>query len=132
MSSVLDLLSPPTKGTLFGLAAVLAWAAYNAGVATARANGFSVADLTMLRHFGATIAFTCQIGAGNAQSHRCRCRWKAPASIEGTLCVIKVLPNWRNTLTWIFRRSARNQAEQHASLFAPVGLKSCAALRLHS
>jgi drug/metabolite transporter (DMT)-like permease len=51
-------LAPGTKGTIFGLAAVLAWAAYNIGVAAGRADGFSVADLTLLRYLGATLALT--------------------------------------------------------------------------
>jgi drug/metabolite transporter (DMT)-like permease len=53
-----DHLTAETKGTLFGLAAVLAWAAYNIGVAAGRADGFSVADLTLLRYLGATLALT--------------------------------------------------------------------------
>jgi drug/metabolite transporter (DMT)-like permease len=53
-----DHLTAGTKGTLFGLAAVLAWAAYNIGVAAGRADGFSVADLTLLRYLGATLALT--------------------------------------------------------------------------
>jgi drug/metabolite transporter (DMT)-like permease len=55
---LLDHLTAGTKGTLFGLAAVLAWAAYNIGVAAGRADGFSVADLTLLRYLGASIALT--------------------------------------------------------------------------
>lgn len=51
-------LSLQAKGTLFGLAAVVAWAAYNTGVAAGRANGFSVADLTLLRYLGASLALT--------------------------------------------------------------------------
>lgn len=53
-----DFSSQQAKGILFGLAAVLAWAAYNTGVAAGRADGFSVADLTMLRYLGATLALT--------------------------------------------------------------------------
>lgn len=51
---------PPTraKGTLYGLAAVICWSAYNIGVAMGRADGFSVADLTLLRYLGAAIALT--------------------------------------------------------------------------
>jgi drug/metabolite transporter (DMT)-like permease len=51
-------LTDQTKGTAFGLAAVLAWAAYNIGVAVGRADGFSVADLTLLRYLGATLTLT--------------------------------------------------------------------------
>lgn len=53
-----DHLTARTKGTAFGLAAVVAWAAYNIGVAAGRADGFSVADLTLLRYLGATLALT--------------------------------------------------------------------------
>jgi drug/metabolite transporter (DMT)-like permease len=51
-----DRLPARAKGTVFGLSAVLAWAAYNIGVAQGRADGFSVADLVLLRYLGATLA----------------------------------------------------------------------------
>lgn len=47
---------PGLRGLGFGLAAVLAWALYNIGVAQGRADGFSVADLTLLRFLGAVLA----------------------------------------------------------------------------
>ncbi|MEY8837998.1 hypothetical protein AB9K41_03045, partial [Cribrihabitans sp. XS_ASV171] len=40
------------RGLLFGLAAVLAWAVYNVGVKIGHAQGFSSADLTLLRYAG--------------------------------------------------------------------------------
>jgi len=46
------------RGLGFGLAAVLAWAFYNIGVAQGRADGFSVGDLTLLRFLGATLALS--------------------------------------------------------------------------
>jgi drug/metabolite transporter (DMT)-like permease len=45
-------------GVLFGLTAVIAWALYNIGSSSARAAGFSAADLTLLRYAGATLALT--------------------------------------------------------------------------
>lgn len=50
--------TPGVQGFCFGIAAVVAWAFYNVGVAKGRADGFSVADLTLLRYLGAVIALS--------------------------------------------------------------------------
>lgn len=56
LSSLTDQQTSTVTGVAFGLAAVLAWAVYNIGVAEGRAAGFTVGDLTFLRYLGATLA----------------------------------------------------------------------------
>jgi drug/metabolite transporter (DMT)-like permease len=44
-----------SRGLALGLAAVLSWAIYNIGASEGRAQGFTSADLTMLRYVGASL-----------------------------------------------------------------------------
>jgi hypothetical protein len=54
----LDVKQDTCSGAWFGAATVLSWAVYNIGVSIGRAEGFTVADLTFLRYFGAALALT--------------------------------------------------------------------------
>jgi drug/metabolite transporter (DMT)-like permease len=74
---------PVITGIGFGLAAVLAWAVYNIGVAEGRKAGFSVADLTFLRYFGATLALA---PVAVLRLHR-GAAWPRPGHILALACL---------------------------------------------
>jgi drug/metabolite transporter (DMT)-like permease len=49
------------RGIALGLAAVLSWAVYNIGASVGRAQGFTSADLTLLRYVGGSVALIALI-----------------------------------------------------------------------